>query len=204
VRRAIQRRALGIENPKQNLRKMKITMKKTGSQETDTENSDMENNELHELFLDELADALHAEQQLTKALHKMVKAAKSEELRTALEEHLEETNGHISRLEQVFELLDEKSKAKPCKGMKGILEEGDEMVKEMKDTGAIDATVIAAGQKVEHYEIASYGTLVAWAEQMGHDDAAQLLKQTLEEEKAADEKLTEIALSLANEKAEQN
>jgi ferritin-like metal-binding protein YciE len=167
-----------------------------------TDGAQTMDNDLHDLFLEELADMLHAEQQLTKALPKLIKAAESDELRTALENHLEETNGHISRLEQAFESLDEKVKTKPCKGMKGIIEEGDEMVKEMKDTGAIDATVIAAGQKTEHYEIASYGTLIAWAEQMGHADAVNLLKENLQEEKAADEKLTDIALAIANQKAE--
>jgi len=159
------------------------------------------NNELHELFLDELADMLHAEHQITKALPKMIKATESEELRSALEGHLEETKGQINRLEQAFASLEEKPKTKPCKGMKGILEEGDEMVKEEKETTALDAAVIAAGQKVEHYEIASYGTLIAWAEQMGHADAVQLLKQNLAEEKAADEKLSELALGGVNQKA---
>lgn len=159
------------------------------------------NTELHELFLDELADMLHAEHQITKALPKMIKATESDDLRTALEDHLEETKGHINRLEQAFESLDEKPKTKTCKGMKGILGEGDEMVKEEKDSSAVDAAVIAAGQKVEHYEIASYGTLIAWAEQMGHADAAELLKQNLQEEKAADQKLTELACSGANQKA---
>jgi len=161
-------------------------------------------NELHELFLEELADMLHAEHQLTKALPKMIKVTEAEELRTALENHLEETNGHVSRLEQVFQSLDEKVKTKTCRGMKGILDEGEELVKDTKHTSALDAAVISAGQKVEHYEIASYGTLIAWAEQMGHAQAVQLLQQNLEEEKAADGRLTEIALSVANQKAEQN
>jgi ferritin-like metal-binding protein YciE len=158
--------------------------------------------DLHDLFLDELADMLHAERQITKALPKLIKAAEAEELRTALEEHLAETQEQIARIEQVFTSLDEQVQAKPCKGMQGILEEGDEMVKEMKDTAALDAAIISGGQKVEHYEIASYGTLVAWAEKMGHDEAARLLGESLAEEKAADEKLTEIAESLANEKAD--
>jgi len=178
-------------------------MTRTKNRSAEDEGQEM-NNDLHELFLDELADMLHAEQQITKALPKLIKVAESDELRTALESHLEETNNQISRLEQVFESLDEKSKAKPCKGMKGILEEGDEMVKEMKETEALDATIISAAQKVEHYEIASYGTLIAWAEQMGHGDAAQLLKENLQEEKNADEKLSEVALSAANQKAEQS
>ena len=158
--------------------------------------------DLHDLFLDELADMLHAEKQITKALPKLIKAVESDELRGALEDHLEETQNQISRIEEVFATLDEKSKTKACKGMQGILEEGEEMLTEMKGTAALDASVIAGAQKVEHYEIASYGTLVAWAEEMGHDKATQLLKESLDEEKAADERMTEIAESLANERAE--
>ena len=156
------------------------------------------NQELHELFLDELADLLSAETQLTKALPKMAKAAQSEELREALESHLQETEGHVDRLKQVFESLDEKPKSKTCKAMKGLVEEGAEILQELKGKSTIDAGIIAAGQKVEHYEIASYGTVRAWAEQMGHDEAVRLLEETLEEEKAADEKLTEIAQTVAN------
>lgn len=161
-------------------------------------------NDLHELFLDELQDMYHAENQITKALPKLIKAADSEELRAALEGHLDETTEQIARLERVFESLGEKVKSKQCKGMKGILEEGDEMIKEMKGTSALDATLIAVGQKVEHYEIASYGTLIAWAEEMGHEEAVRLLKANLNEEKSADSKLTDIALSQANERAEQD
>ena len=159
-------------------------------------------NELHALFLDELADLLHAENQLTKALPKMIKAADSEDLTTALEAHLEETKGHIERLEQVFASVSEKPRKKPCKAMLGLVAEGGEMIQEWKKSSALDAAIIAAGQKVEHYEIASYGTLIAWAKEMGHDEAVELLQQTLDEERAADEKLSEIALSAANEKAE--
>jgi ferritin-like metal-binding protein YciE len=159
-------------------------------------------NELHELFLDELADIYNAEQQLTKALPKMAKAAESDELRQAFEQHLEETQQHIQRLEQVVETLDESLKRKTCKAMKGLLEEGDELMQELKDSSALDAGLIAAAQKVEHYEIATYGTLCAWAEQMGHDEAFELLKQTQDEEEAADEKLTEVAENIANERAQ--
>jgi len=158
--------------------------------------------DLHKLFLDELADLYSAEQQLTKALPKMAKAAESEELREALEQHLEETEEHLSRLEQVAEILDETLKKKTCKAMKGLIEEADDIVKEQKDSSALDAGIIAACQKVEHYEIASYGTVCAWAEQMGHDDALKLLRQTEEEEAAADEKLTEIAENIANDRAQ--
>jgi len=168
----------------------------------DTESESRMDTDLHKLFLDELADIYSAEQQLTKALPKMAKAAESDELREALEEHLEETEEHLSRLEQVFESLDETLKKKTCKAMKGLLEEGDEILKEQKDSSALDAGIIAACQKVEHYEIASYGTVCAWAEQMGHDEALKLLRQTEEEESAADEKLTEIAETIANERAQ--
>lgn len=174
--------------------------KNNRSEEQNEEN--MMDNELHELFLDELADLLSAETQLTKALPKMAKAAQSEELREALESHLSETEGHIDRLKQVFESVDEKPKSKTCKAMKGLIEEGSEMLQELKGKSSIDAGIIAAGQKVEHYEIASYGTVIAWAEQMGHSEAVELLEQTLEEEKAADEKLTEVAESIANQEAE--
>ena len=168
----------------------------------DTESESPMDNDLHELFLDELADLYSAEQQLTKALPKMAKAAESDELREALEQHLEETEEHLNRLEQVAESLDETLKKKTCKAMKGLIEEADEIVKEQKDSSALDAGIIAACQKVEHYEIASYGTVCAWAEQMGHDDALKLLRQTEEEETAADEKLTEIAENIANERAQ--
>jgi ferritin-like metal-binding protein YciE len=170
-------------------------------------NEDMESesgmdNELHQLFLDELADVYNAEQQLTKALPKLAKTAESDELREALEQHLEETEEHISRLEQVAESLDESLKKKVCKAMKGLIEEGEDIMKEQKNSSALDAGIIAACQKVEHYEIASYGTLCAWAEQMGHDEALKLLRQTEEEESAADEKLTEVAETIANQRAQ--
>lgn len=157
------------------------------------------NQELHELFLDELADLLNAEKQLTKALPKMAKAAQSDDLRQAFTNHLNETQGQIERLNAVFQSLDEKPKSKECKAMKGLLEEGSEILEEQKGTSVLDAALIAAAQKVEHYEIASYGTVIAWAEQMGHSEAVHLLSETIEEEKAADSKLTEIAESSANQ-----
>jgi ferritin-like metal-binding protein YciE len=159
------------------------------------------NEELHELFLDELADLLNAETQLTKALPKMAKAAQSPELRDAFESHLAETEGHVERLKEVFTSLGEKPKTKTCKAMKGLVEEGSELMTEQKGTSVIDAALIAAAQKVEHYEIASYGTVRAWAEQMGHSEAVSLLDETLAEEKAADEKLTAIAEESANAKS---
>jgi len=192
-------------NSLKHLTKKKIMAKNKPNRMSSGEDTDSESkmdNDLHELFLDELADLYSAEQQLTKALPKMAKAAESDELREALEEHLEETEEHLSRLEQVAESLDETLKKKTCKAMKGLIEEADEIVKEQKDSSALDAGIIAACQKVEHYEIASYGTVCAWAEQMGHDEALKLLRQTEEEESTADEKLTEIAETIANERAQ--
>lgn len=160
------------------------------------------NNELHELFLEELADLLNAETQLTKALPTLAKAAQAEELAEAFRSHLEETQNHVTRLSEVFSSLNVKSRKKTCKAMKGLVEEGSDLIEELKGSSACDAGLIAAAQKVEHYEIASYGTALAWARQMGHDEAASLLEETLNEEKSADEKLTELAESVANQKAE--
>src|SRR5687768_13454142 len=148
---------------------------------------------LHDAFLDELRDAYDAEKQLTKALPKMVKASTSAALRDAFEAHLEETRQQIERLEQVFASLDEKVKGKHCDGMAGIIEEGQAILDEDFDETTTDACLIAAAQRVEHYEMAAYGTLVAWARVMGHTEAADLLQETLDEEKAADETLTSIA-----------
>jgi ferritin-like metal-binding protein YciE len=171
------------------------------NQESQESNNNMDS-DLHELFLDELADVYNAEQQLIKALPKMAKKAENDELRQAFEQHLEETQEHASRLEQVAETLDESIKRKTCAAMKGLIEEADDLMKEQKDSSALDAALIAAAQKVEHYEIASYGTLVAWAEQMGHNEAAELLGETLEEEKSTDDRLTSIAESAANQRAQ--
>jgi ferritin-like metal-binding protein YciE len=156
---------------------------------------------LHDAFLDELRDCYDAEKQLTKALPKLAKAATSSELRDAFENHLEETQGHVDRLEQVFELLDEKAKGKHCDGIAGIIEEGKNAMDEDFDDATMDAVLIASGQRAEHYEMAAYGTLVAWARGMGHNEAADLLQETLDEEKAADEKLTFIAESGVNQEA---
>ena len=162
----------------------------------------MEENPLHELFLDDLADVYNAENQLVKALPKFAKAAQSEELREAFETHLEETRGQIARLEEVVRILGESMKRKKCKGMEGLIEEGKEMMEEKEDSPALDAALIAAAQKVEHYEIATYGTLCTWAEIMGHREALQLLRENHGEEEATDQKLTEIAESVANIRAE--
>ena len=156
---------------------------------------------LHEAFLDELKDSYDAEKQLTKALPKLAKASSTPELRQAFEDHLEETNDHVEKLEQVFQSLDEKAKGKHCDGMAGIIDEGKNMMDEDYEGATRDAVLIAAAQRAEHYEIAAYGTLVAWAKAMGRYDAADLLQEILNEEKAADEKLNAIAESGVNEQA---
>jgi ferritin-like metal-binding protein YciE len=156
---------------------------------------------LHDAFIDELRDTYDAEKQLVKALAKMAKAASSPELREAFETHLEETQGQIERLERVFESLDERARGKHCDGIAGIIEEGKSMMDEDFDDTTMDACLIAAGQRAEHYEMAAYGTLMAWAKAMGHTDALQLLQETLNEEKAADEKLSSLAEGGINQSA---
>jgi ferritin-like metal-binding protein YciE len=148
---------------------------------------------LHELFVDELKDIYDAEKQLTKALPKMAKAADSPDLRAAFEEHHEITRMQVNRLEEVFKSLGIAARGKPCEGMKGLIKEGQEMMEELDKGATLDAALIASAQKVEHYEIASYGTLATFAEIMGHQDAKDLLGQTLDEEKEADDKLTQVA-----------
>ena len=156
---------------------------------------------IHDAFVEELRDTYDAEKQLIKALPKLAKAATSDELRSAFETHLEETRGHVERLEQVFESLEEKVRGKHCEGIAGIIEEGKSIMEEDFDEAAMDACLIAAGQRAEHYEMAAYGTLVAWARAMGHTEAADLLQETLDEEKAADEKLTTLAEGGINQEA---
>jgi ferritin-like metal-binding protein YciE len=156
---------------------------------------------LHDAFVDELRDAYDAEKQLLKALPKMAKAATSPALRTAFETHLEETRGHVERLEQAFASIDEKVRGKHCDGIEGIIEEGKSVMEEDFDDQTMDACLIAGGQRAEHYEMAAYGTLVAWATAMGHDEAAGLLQQNLDEEKAADAKLTSLAEGGINREA---
>lgn len=156
---------------------------------------------LQEAFIDELRDAYDAEKQVLKALPKMVKAATSEKLRAAFKAHLTETQGQVERLEQVFESLDEKVRGKHCDGVAGIIEEGKSVMEEDFDDQTMDACLIAAGQRVEHYEMAAYGTLVAWAQALGHTEAASLLEENLNEEKAADEKLTGLAEGGINQQA---
>jgi len=161
----------------------------------------MAGSNLREALVDEIRDLYNAEKQLTKALPKLAKSATSEELREAFESHLEETEGHVSRLERVFELLDEKPRGKHCAGIAGIIEEGSDMMQEDMEDSVMDACLIAAGQKAEHYEITSYGTVIAWAEALELTEIAQVLQETLAEEKAADEKLTALAESGVNEAA---
>ena len=148
---------------------------------------------LHDAFIDELRDVYDGERQLTKALAKLAETATAPPLREAFQSHLEETRGQIERLEQVFESLDEKARGKHCEGIAGIIDEGKSIMEQDFDDDTMDACLIAAGQRAEHYEMAAYGTLVAWARAMGHTEAAELLQQTLDEEKAADEKLSDLA-----------
>jgi ferritin-like metal-binding protein YciE len=156
---------------------------------------------LHDAFIEELRDTYDAEKQLIKALPKLAKAAASTDLRTAFETHLEETRGHVERLEQVFESLDEKPRGKHCEGIAGIIEEGKSIMEEEFDDATMDACLIAAGQRAEHYEMAAYGTLIAWAQSMGHTEATNLLQEILDEEKAADQKLSSLAEGGINQEA---
>ena len=156
---------------------------------------------LHDAFLDELRDAYDAEHQLLKALPKLAKAATADGLRKAFEGHLKETRGHVALLEQVFASLDEKVRGKHCDGIAGIIQEGQSVMEEDFDDDTMDACLIASGQRAEHYEMAAYGTLLAWATAMGHEEAAGLLEQILDEEKAADAKLTSLAEGGINETA---
>ena len=155
------------------------------------------------LLEEELKDIYSAEKQLLKALPKMAKSASSDELRAALEEHLTVTEGQVTRLEEVFEALGKTAKAKTCKAMQGLIEEATELMEEDADDAVLDAGLIAAAQKVEHYEIASYGTVRTWAKLCGEENAAELLQETLDEEREADQKLTELAENLVNPAAEE-
>ena len=153
----------------------------------------MADNGLRDLYLDELRDLHNAENQLVKALPKMAKASSSDELREGFEQHLEQTKGHVERLEQIFEALDESPKGTKCVGMEGLIKEGSEIIDEDFEGAVMDAALIGAAQRVEHYEIAAYGTVIAFANQLGESEHASLLKQTLEEEKETDQKLTSLS-----------
>ena len=154
----------------------------------------MRKNSLRQLYIDELKDLYSAETQIVKALPKLAKASSSAELRQAFEEHLRQTSQQVSRLEEIFDMLDEKPTGKKCLGMEGLVKEGAETMKKEEYAGALmDAALIGVAQRVEHYEIASYGTVLAFCELMGEADHANLIEQTLQEEKQADENLTRLA-----------
>lgn len=153
---------------------------------------------LHDLYLSELSDLYSAEKQILKALPKMIQKTESPDLRRSLEDHLAETNGHVTRLEQVFEMHGESPKKTKCKGMEGVLAEGDELVGQDATPAVRDAAIISAAQRVEHYEIAVYGTVRTYAEQLGHSRSAAVLQETLDEERGANEKLTQIATQRVN------
>jgi ferritin-like metal-binding protein YciE len=156
---------------------------------------------LKDLYIDELKDVFDAENQIAKALPKMAKAASNEELRAAIEQHLDQTQTQIERLEQIFEELGEKAKGEKCEATKGLLEEAKKMMEEAEDEDVRDAAIIGSAQKVEHYEIAAYGTLRTYAELLGFDEQAELLQETLDEEKETDENLTELAVTCINMEA---
>ena len=156
---------------------------------------------MEELFMEELRDLYDAETQLTKALPKMAKAATSDELRSAFEEHLGQTENQVERLRRIFAMSAEEPTGKKCPAMAGLIKEGDEIADDTDETAVRDAGLIAAAQKVEHYEIAGYGSARAHAKLLGNKEAVRLLDQTLKEEKDTDEKLTELALSLINDEA---
>lgn len=157
---------------------------------------------LENLFVHELKDLLSAEKQLVKALPKMAKGANSEALRAGIEEHLEQTKGHVERLEKIFGLLGKAARAEHCKAMEGLIEEGSDLLEEEGSPDVKDAALIGAAQRVEHYEIAAYGTVRTLAQLLGMDEAAELLQETLDEEKETDEKLTELAMSEINQEAQ--
>ena len=157
---------------------------------------------LEDLYTDILKDLYSAEKQLVKALPKMAKNAESPDLQKAFQEHLKQTEGHVERIERIFSELDGSPRGKKCVGMEGLIEEGNEIMQEDAEPNVLDAGLIAAAQKVEHYEIASYGTARAWAERLGYNSAARLLQQTLDEESMANEKLTKIAESHINMEAQ--
>ena len=161
----------------------------------------MKLNTLQDLYIDELRDLYNAENQLLKALPKMAKGASSSELKQAFEQHLEETKGHVDRLEQIFDGLDENPKGKTCQAMKGLVEEGSEILDQDGEESVLDAGIIAAAQKVEHYEIASYGTVRTFAELLNQTEAGKLLQATLDEEGEANEKLNDLAEGIVNSEA---
>jgi len=156
---------------------------------------------MNDLFLHTLRDIYYAEKQILKALPQMIEKATDAELKEGFSDHLEETRDHVTRLEEVFQMLDETAKTVQCPAIDGIIKEANEVAADIADKDVLDAALIMAAQAVEHYEITRYGTLIAWAKQLGRDDCVQLLLETLDEEKAADEKLTDVAERHVNEEA---
>ncbi|GAA3057121.1 ferritin-like domain-containing protein [Rhizobium viscosum] len=156
---------------------------------------------LEDLFYDTLKDIYFAERQILRALPKMARAAQSQELKAGFEKHREETEGHVERLQQVFEIIGKRAQGKTCEAIQGIIAEGEEIIEEFKGTAAIDAGLISSAQAVEHYEIARYGTLKTWAQTLGFKEAVRLLDQTLQEEGRTDQLLTKLATTAANQKA---
>lgn len=185
----------------QNKTKQASKSPKANSKNSKATNMGMESSQLMQLFEDQLKDIYWAEKALTKAIPKMIKNATSGELVEALDNHLEETEEQVTRLEEVFELLEKKPAAKKCEAMEGLIKEGESIMEECEEGPMRDAGIISAGQKIEHYEIATYGTLQTFATTLGLTEAAELLEQTLEEEKNADETLTDVAVSVVNVKA---
>lgn len=179
----------------------KTTPQNGGQSKVESTNGTMQSSQLMKLFEDELKDIYWAEKALTKAIPKMVKNATSPELKQALESHLEQTHEQIGRVEIVFETLGKKASAKKCEAMEGLISEGESIMEECEEGAMRDAGIISAGQKIEHYEIASYGTLRQFAETLGLTEAVTLLEATLEEEKAADQKLSEVAMEAINVEA---
>lgn len=171
------------------------------SRDTTAKESDMTVNTLNDLFVETLKDLYYVEKKLVKTLPKMAQKASSDDLKEAIQAHLSETEIHVRRLEQVFELLDHKASAKTCEAIEGLIREAEEVMGEISDEQTLDAAIISSAQTVEHYEIARYGTLACWAAEIGKSEVAELLEQTLEEEKAADEKLTTIAEDAVNQRA---
>ena len=177
--------------------------RKSTERKSSTEDTQDNHSKLHDLFVEELKDIYWAEKALTKAIPKMIKKATSEDLVDALEAHLEETEGHVERCESVFELLGKTAQAKKCEAMAGLIKEAEEIMEESEDGVMRDAGIISAAQKVEHYEIATYGTLCQFAKTLGLDEVKNILGKTLQEEKNADDKLTTVAESAINVEAAQ-
>jgi ferritin-like metal-binding protein YciE len=193
------RKGAGVIQPQQET-SMSKGAAMTGSSKPQTAGDGLDS-DLGKLFEHQLKDMYFAEKAIVKALPKMMKAARASELKGAFETHLGQTEEHVRRLERVFEMIGRQAEGTPCEAIKGIIKEGDEVAEEFGKTGAADAGLAASAQAVEHYEIARYGTLIAWAKSIGRDDCVQLLEETLSEEKHADALLTEIAETEVNQAA---